>query len=261
MSFLFILEKSLKIDYGFFFQGKKPKYVPPGVVKAISVDTVTSSSGAPPQLSVDVPLLQDVERTKTKPPKDAHLPVDVLLLIVKNCEFLACYMELKNPYRCWLDGLRYVYFGDAGKTGNQEEKVKVALISCYEVPGGLLVSMMNAVPVLRPKAVISVGICSGLKPDESNLGDVVISEKVRDQSSGMGGYVSRRFCSLIKNTDFDWIPPLMNPESGPEINIHRDGDFVSGPVLVRAGLRREQPTASFPQATAIDLEGQSELVS
>ena len=160
-----------------------------------AMDTVTSLSGAPPQLSVYVPLLQDVERTKTKPPKYAHLPVDVLLLTVKNCEFLACYMELKNPFRCWFDGLGYVYFEDLDETGNQEEKVKVGLICCYEVPGGLRVSMKDAVPVLRPKAVISVGICSGLKPDESNLGDVVISATLREQSTGMGIYVSRNFLS------------------------------------------------------------------
>ena len=224
---------------------------------------IISSSCAPPQLCADLPSLQDV-RTTTKPFKEAHLPVDVLLLTVKNCEFLACYMELKNPYRCWFDGLGYVYFEDVDETGNQEEKVKVALMRCYKGssgPGGSLISIKDAIPVLRPKAVISVGICSGLKPDESNLGDVVVSAKLREQSTGMRSYVSKRFLHLIKHAADGWIPPLMNPESGPEINVHCDGEFLSGPEQVRAEWRREQLTASHPQAAAIESEGEGELVS
>ena len=226
-------------------------------------NTVISSSGAPPQLSADVPSLQDVQRT-TKPSKDAHLPVDVLLVTGKDCEFLACYGELKNPYRCWFDGLGYVYFEDVDETGNQEEKVKVALMKCCKGsggPGGSLISIKDAVPVLRPKAVISVGICSGLKPDESNLGDVVVSAKLREQSTGMGSYVSKRFLRLIKHAADGWIPPLMNPESQPEISVQCDGEFLSGPEQVRAEWRREQLTAAHPQAAAIELEGEGELVS
>ena len=100
----------------------------------------------------------------TKPSKDADLPVDILLLTVTGCEFLACYSELKKPYRCWFDGLGYVYFSDMGES---QEELKVALLRCYRNcigPGGALVSVKNAASVLRPKAVISVGTCSGLNP-------------------------------------------------------------------------------------------------
>ena len=62
----------------------------------------------------------------TRPSKHADLPVDVLLLTVKDCEFLACYSELKNPYRCYFDDLGYaVYFSDVSES---QEEVKVALL-------------------------------------------------------------------------------------------------------------------------------------
>ena len=221
----------------------------------------TNNSG-PPQLSVPLPLISNIDTT-TKPPKDAHLPVDVLLLTVKDCEFLACYMQLKNPYRRWFDGLGFVYFEDVGETGNQEEKVKVALMRCYKGScgyGGSLISIKNAVTKLRPKAVISAGICSGLKPDESNLGDVVVSAKLSGQSTGMGSYVSRRFLNIIKHSVEGWRAPLTNSEAR-EITVHCDGEFLSGPEQVRAEWRREQLTASYPQAAAVELEVEGELVS
>ena len=62
----------------------------------------------------------------TRPSKHADLPVDVLLLTVKDCEFLACYSELKNPYRCYFEDLPgYVYFSDVSES---QEQVKVALL-------------------------------------------------------------------------------------------------------------------------------------
>ena len=74
---------------------------------------------------------------------------------MKDCEFLACYSELRNPYICCFDDLCYVYFSDASES---QEKVKVALLRCYKSgPGGSLISVKNAATVLRPKAVISVG--------------------------------------------------------------------------------------------------------
>ena len=169
--------------------------------------------GDPPELNKVLLSFTDI-KTMTKPSKDADLPVDILLLTVTNCEFLACYSELKNPYRCWFDGLGYVYFSDVGES---QEELKVALLRCYRNgigPGGALVSVKNAASVLRPKAVISVGTCSGLNPAKSKLGDVVVSAKLatyaskvvtnnQKQSTGMRSYVSRRFLNVIKNCTDD----------------------------------------------------------
>ena len=207
----------------------------------------------------------------TKPSKDANLPVDVLLLTVTNCEFLACYSELKNPYKCWFDGLGYVYFSDVGES---QEELKVALLRCYRNgigPGGALVSVKNAAFVLRPKAVISVGTCSGLNPAKSKLGDVVVSAKLatyaskvvtsnQEQSTGMRSYVSKRFLDVTKNCADGWQAPLKNPEP-QQVRVYTDAEFLSGPEQVRAEWRRDQLAETNPQAMAIENEGEGELTT
>ena len=227
--------------------------------------------GAPPQLNVDVPLIKDV-RAPTKCPKDAHLPVDVLLLTVKNCEFLACYKQLNNPYKIWFDDLGYVFFEDVDESC--KEKVKVALLRCHRGgigPGGAVISVKNAVNVLQPKAVISVGTCSGLNHKEVKLGDVVVSAKLTtyaskvvtskgEQSTGMRSYVSRRFLNVIKNAADGWEAPLKNLEAR-EIEVHCDGEFLSGPEQVSVEWRRTQLAESHPQATAIEMEGEGEWLN
>ena len=213
----------------------------------------------PPQLSVNLPSLKDV-CTTTKRAREAHLPVDVLLLTVKNCEFLACYMQLNNPYKCWFDGLGYVYFEDVDES--QDDKVKVALMRCHKGssgPGGSLISVKNADTVLRPKAVISVGTCSGLNTEKTKLGDVVVSAKLRELSTGMRSYVSRRFLNVIKHSADGWAAPLKNPEAR-EINVHCDGEFLSGPEQVSVEWRHKQLAESHPQATAMEMEGEGEFM-
>ena len=224
----------------------------------------------PPELDKVLPSLADVKAV-TKPSKDADLPVDVLLLTVTNCEFLACYSELKNPYKCWFDGLGYVYFSDAGES--QEVGLKVALLRCYKNgigPGGALVSVKNAAPVLRPKAVISVGTCSGLDPAKSKLGDVVVSAKLatytskvvtsnQEQSTGIRSYVSKRFLDVIKNCADGWQAPLKDLAESQQVQVYTDAEFLSGPEQVRADWRRDQLAETNPQAMAIENEGEGEL--
>lgn len=228
------------------------------------------SEAGPPRLSCHLPSMKDVGKT-TKPASDAHLPVDVLLLTVKDCEFLACYMQLSNPFRCWFDKLGYVYFEDVDES--QEEKVKVALMRCSEgssVPGSSLITVKNAVTELRPKAVISVGTCSGLNPEETKLGDVVVSAKLttyaskvvtgnQEYSNAIRSYVSRRFLNITKHSAEGWEAPLKNPEAR-EVNVHCDGEFLSGPELIRSEQRRKELAESHPQATAIEMEGEGELI-
>ena len=204
----------------------------------------------------------------TRPSKHADLPVDVLLLTVKNCEFLACFSELKNPYRCWFDGLGHVYFSDVD---GSQDKVKVALFKCYEnssCPGGSLVSVKNAATLLRPKAVISVGVCSGLHPEKSKLGDVVVSAKLttyaskvvidnQEHSTGMRNYVSKRFLNVIKNCADGWKAPLKNVANAQqEVQVHTAAEFLSGPEEVISGQRRDQLAETNPQAIAMENEGE-----
>ena len=236
-----------------------------------SKDDKSNLQGDPPELNKGLPSFADIKAI-TKPSKDADLPVDILLLTVTNCEFLACYSELKNPYRCWFDGLGYVYFSDVGES---QEELKVALLRCYRNgigPGGALVSVKNAASVLRPKAVISVGTCSGLNPAKSKLGDVVVSAKLatyaskvvtsnQEQSTGMRSYVSKRFLDVIKNCADGWQAPLKDLAEAQQVQVYTDAEFLSGPEQVRAEWRRDQLAETSPQAMAIENEGEFTLYS
>ena len=223
-----------------------------------------------PELNKVLPSLADIN-TITKPLRDGDLPVDVLLLTVKNCEFLACYSELKNPYRCYFDSLGYVYFSDVDRS---QEKVKVALLKGYENsagPGGSLVSVMNAATVLKPKAVVSVGTCSSLHPEKCKLGDVVVSAKLatyaskvvinnQEHSTGMRNYVSKRFLNVIKNCADGWKAPLKNvADAQQEVQVHTAAEFLSGPEQVISGQRRDQLAETNPQAIAMENEGEGKL--
>ena len=221
-----------------------------------------SSHGDPPELRINCLSMRDV-KAKTKDPKDANLPVDVLLLTVKNCEFLACYNELQDPYKCWFDGLGYVFFSHVDQS--QEEKVKVALLRCYKNgigPGGSLISVRNAASKLRPKAVISVGACTGLNPNKTKLGDVIVSAKLttyQGQSTSLRSCVSRRFLDIIKYSNCGWEAPLKDP-AAQEIQVHCDGEFLSGPEEVSAEWRRQQLAELHPDAVAVETEGEGELM-
>ena len=222
-----------------------------------------------PELNKVLPSLADIN-TITKPLRDGDLPVDVLLLTVKNCEFLACYSELKNPYRCYFDSLGYVYFSDVDRS---QEKVKVALLKGYENsagPGGSLVSVMNAATVLKPKAVVSVGTCSSLHPEKCKLGDVVVSAKLatyaskvvinnQEHSTGMRNYVSKRFLNVIKNCADGWKAPLKNVADAQQVQVYTAAEFLTGPEQVISEQRRDQLAETNPQAIAMENEGEGKL--
>ena len=235
--------------------------------KAATNYVLNDSDACPPQLAVGLPSIKDVTTTCKQP----DLPVDILLVTVKDCEFLACYNELKDPFRCHFDGLGYVYFADVG--GSQPGRVKVALIKCYQGstgPGGSLTAVRSAAPILQPKAVISVGACSGLNPDKTKLGDVVVSAKLttyaskvvtsdQEQWAGMSSHVSRRFLNIITNCADGWQPPLKNPEDR-HINVHNNGEFLSGPERIMAEWRRKELLDSHPFAAGVELKGEGEYL-
>ena len=234
--------------------------------KACSCNLKDSNAG-PPQLAVGLPSIKDVTTTLKQP----DLPVDVLLLTVKDCEFLSCYNELKDPYRYYYKDVGYVYFNNVQ---SHEEKVKVALLRCSEGsigPSSSLIAVKNAAPILQPKAVISVGVCSGLNPDKTKLGDVVVSAKLttyaskvvtsdREQSAGMSSHVSRLFSKIISNCADGWQAPLKNPEDH-QIKVHCNGEFLSGPEEIRAQRRRKELVDRHPLAAGVEMEGEGECMS
>ena len=123
--------------------------------------------GDPPKVNISLPEISELTQD-SKRWKDVQLPIDILLLTVKDCEFLSCYYYINDPYRSYFKGLGRVYFGSFGE--DQDVKLKVALMKCSEgckVPGGALNVVKNAVTQLRPKAVFSVGHCSGMNQEST----------------------------------------------------------------------------------------------
>lgn len=66
--------------------------------------------------------------------KSVKILMDVLLVIVKDCEFLGCVVFLKNICKSYNCGFGIVYFGDMGDV---KDKVNVFLLRCFEGVVGL----------------------------------------------------------------------------------------------------------------------------
>ena len=214
------------------------------------------SEDSPPELSIKLPKTSELPNTSEEW-SDAQLPIDVLLLTVENCEFLSSFHYLDKPFRSWHKEIGYVYFGLTG-SGDQE-KLTIALIKCSKgsaEPCGSLTAVKNAVKVLRPKAVFLVGTCSGLSPDKAKLGDVIVSSKLTTLS-GIKTPVNRNIGQLIRHIDDGWVAPLENPDER-EVRVHRDGDILSQRLAPRSGWRHKDVVQQYPEAIAIESEGEGE---
>ena len=180
-----------------------------------------------PTLSIKLPKKGDLPNA-SKPWNDVQLPVDILLMTVEDCEFLACYTFLRNPIKSYQQNLGFVYFGTMGESG--DVSLKVALMRCSEGssdPCGSLVTVKNAVVELRPKAVFSVGCCEGLNPEVTklHLGDVVVSSELLTDAFKIP--VGRDILHLVKDADHGWIPPLRSPEDH-KVQVCCDGEILTG---------------------------------
>ena len=230
-----------------------------------------NDNNRPPALSIIIPKLSEV-KVVTKSWKDVELPVDILLLVVKDCDFLCCYYYLKNVFRSYIRGLPHVYFGDLGEGAGR--KLKVALTMCAQgggEVGGTVIVLPKAFEILRPKAVFCVGSCAALDREKTKLGDVVISAKLttyapqRVTANGVEklGYttpVSRDISALITTAAFGWQPPLKDPEVR-EVKVHSNGEFLSGPEQVESAWRRNELVSLYPNALAIEMDGDGKFWS
>ena len=185
----------------------------------------------PPQLSVKFPKTGDLPNTYIRW-SNVALPVDILLLTLKESEFLSCFYYLDRTFKSYSKEIGPVYFGSSG-SGDQK-KLKIALIKCLKgsaVPGGSSTAVKMAVSVLRPKAVFSVGTCTGISPEKTKLGDVVVSSKFTTPT-GLKTPVSRNIGNLIRHIGDRWIAPLDNPDER-EVRVHRYSDILSHPRAAR----------------------------
>ena len=205
--------------------------------------------GTPPLVSIEVPKMCDLPN-KSEPWSDDWLPVDILLLTVEDCEFLACYAFMKNPFKSYRKDLGFVYFGNVGES--ESEQLKVALMKCCEGssgPGSSLIVTKNAVAQLRPKVVYSVGCCESLQPFTVRLGDVVISSKLSTQAFRTP--VGKDMGNLIQHSSDGWNPPLTIPNAR-KVNVHRDGEILCGVGPPSAQVLH----VSKSDVTAVESEGE-----
>ncbi|XP_044169476.1 uncharacterized protein LOC114951256 [Acropora millepora] len=207
----------------------------------------------PPQLWFNLANTGDV-RQSTKIWRDDHLPIDILLLTAESCSFLSCFLFLDQPFKCYKKEIGIVYFGCMGDASDQE-KLKVALINSSvgaAAPGGSLTVVWNAVRVLRPKAVFSVGTCISLGLEKARMGDVVISSRLVT-SEGFKTPASPLLGSHAQDAPYGWEAPLKHPDEW-QIKVHCNGDILSQSLREKCQFVniREQ----YPKAVAIETEGE-----
>ena len=227
-----------------------------------------------PRLNISVPKPSDIN-PQSKPWKSVELPRDILLVTVEDPEFLSCYAYLKQEtvFKSYTADLGWVYFGEIG---DNKKKVKVCLLRCGKgtatVDGSLNV-VSNAVRFLTPKAVICVGFCSGLNRRKVNLGDVVISAKLATysnkkvtkdgvQSRNIKTDVSRNMNALIKSAANGWKAPIATSKDQElfEVKVFRDGVILSGPEQVDSEVRQNELLKQYPDAIAIEMQGEGMVI-
>ena len=211
-------------------------------------------SDDPPPLSITLKKTRDLPKKMKLWGKD-YPAVDILLLTVEDCEFLACYHYLRDSFKSYEKSIGYVYFGKMGD--DEDESLKVALVKCSKEsldPGGSQTAAKNAVTLLRPKATFLVGFCYSLNPDKAQLGDVVISSQLTIDHHKTP--VSRDVGNLVKSAADGWKAPLQNPEA-QKVKVHWDGEILSCSDLIGA----KQQCQSHPGAIAVEMEGKGENYS
>ena len=233
--------------------------------------------GVPERSTIDPPEHNVTQlETKKLPNKIVHwtsvqLPIDILLLTVKECEFLSCLSHL-NPdfFNSYYKDLGYVYFGDIG---DDKMKLKIAVIQCNmgsTGPKGSVVVVKNAAKILGPKAVFCVGFCGGLNHTKVKLGDVVVSARLITYASvkitesgirqrGVNVPLKTHLADLIRSAGHGWEAPLKDPGE-LNVKVHRDGVFLSGPEVVDNNERRKELIRQFPEAIAIEMEGEGKVI-
>ena len=217
----------------------------------------------PPELDVVLLKPRDLPKRSVKW-KDVPLPIDILLLTVKGCEFFSCLSYL-NPgyYKSYAPEVGWLYLGEMG---DGEAKLKVAVIQCNM---GSTTVVPKAVRALRPKAVICVGSCAGLKEKKVKCGDVIISSKLATYAptKGTGDEIIERgvqvpasplLNGILKFADHGWQEPLKN-SNDLEVEVHKDGLLLRGPEIVSSDERRKQIIKKYPQAIGVEMEGEGKI--
>ena len=239
------------IIYRYLFTGSK--------YFTMSAATTECSASHPPEFSV--PLLKNKDLPATsKHWKNVELPVDFLVLAVKDWEFRAFLSQLNdNFYKSYEKTLGPVYFGNIR---GDIKKQKVAVMKCNMGPDvqGPAIVVPKAVKKLGPKAVFNVGACAGLK--KVKQGDVVLSAKVRTyaytkdtedglEERGLGVSLNTLLAGVAGDAGRGWEAPTKL-----DVEVHHDGVVLSGPRVVNNLEEKEKLMKRFPDATSLEMEAE-----
>ena len=221
-------------------------------VYCVLLETETGSLKCPPQLSVKIPKKSDLPGNLS-PWNVVELPIDILLMTVEDDEFLSCFSYLEKPFKSYNKTIGYVYFGSIGS--EHGKKRNIGLMKCSKGsadPGSCLSVVKDAVRVLRPRAVFSVGACRGLNCKKTKLGDVVVSSKLITPSYKTPP--GRDIANLIRHIADGWKVPLEKPDE-QEVRVHCDGVVLSIQMSDSGGWPYEEIIKRYPEATAVEMEG------
>ena len=221
----------------------------------------------PPKLSVRIPQRRAL-------PKKAHafsedFVIDFLLLTVVDIEFLSCVLYLQERLKFYDKKTGFVYVGKMGDE-TEQEKLTIGLMQCGmgSGVGGSTVTVQNAVTTLKPKGVFCVGFCGGMNVKKAKLGDVVVSAKLNSYalrkvtedgivSRGTIVPLSKKLNAIMKHAADGWEPPLENMEEAEPRVV--PGTMLSGPMLVNSKNERDRLLKYYPDAIAIEMEGEGKI--
>ena len=185
--------------------------------------------------------------------------VDYVLLTVNEHEFLAAYEILKDPSKSSVEDLGPVYFGGVGK-------VEVALVESEMGANNILAAQetcRKAVGLIKPKAIICLGVCFGLSKEKQNLGDLLISRNIQRYSqvrvNADGSKVQRNDSYLVDKELFKLFKDGRNgwnsQLSGRSVKVHT-GTILSGPELIDNAERRMELKTTYREALGGEMESE-----
>ena len=194
----------------------------------------------------------------------SHEPVDVLLLTTDDVEFRAAYKILRNP-RAADEGtnLGPVYFGEIGRN-------KVVLLKSFEVAlgvAGTQATCSDAIQKLKPKVIVGLGVCFGMKNEKHDLGDVLVSSQIgfyepshvnADGSINTLGPTiecNPRLSRLFDGGKVGWVGPA-EKKLVPKVHV---GQVLTGPQDISNKRSKEELRNRFPEAFGGEKDGEGKL--
>jgi nucleoside phosphorylase len=125
--------------------------------------------------------------------------------------------------------------------------------------GGSLLTVQQSIEILSPTAVVMVGIAFGLRPEEQEIGDILVSQQVVDYESQKIKSGPNSETIIFPRGDRWTVPPRMIDRfSNGELNwkgsaVHF-GLMLSGAKLVDHQGFRDQLVQREPEAIGGDME-------